>query len=392
MSSTNLRTTLMSIAAMCGGLVIALIVAEAAVRLIQPILMPQFSVEEDGAVLRPDDTFGFVITPGSDTHDAWGFKNQFVPTTTDIVAIGDSHTYGTYGADTDWPAFLEKSSGRDLYNLSVWGYGPVEYLGLLPRALSLHPDAVVIAVYLGNDVFNAYDAAYHRAAWEALRDPSFIDTSPVDSSTFKETHIAFRGLRDFLREHLAMYRLFGDGSRLLRERLGMASPRTVGTHDWATTDPDASLIYDETPSVATKFWPASRIKGVDLSTPEVAEGLAVTKRVLIAMKEMADKQGVPILFAFIPEKEEVYAPLVARAGLSNAAFDASVGHEARLRSALADFCSARHLYCTDMLSGLQASVASGGAIYRFHWDEHPAPEGYAAYASLIQDALSRFSL
>ncbi|MFA5996854.1 MAG: hypothetical protein WC790_04070, partial [Candidatus Paceibacterota bacterium] len=353
---------------------------------------PQFSVEENGAVLRPDDTFGFVITPGSDTHDAWGFKNRLVPTTTDIVAIGDSHTYGTYGADTDWSAFLEKSSGRDIYNLSVWGYGPVEYLGLLPRALSLHPHTVVIAVYLGNDVFNAYDAAYHRAAWTALRDPSFVDAVPVDSSTFKETHIAFRGLRDFLREHLAVYRLLGDGSRLLRERLGMASPRTVGTRDWATTDLDASLIYDETPSVATKFWPASRIKGVDLSTPEVAEGLAVTKRVFIAMKEMADKQGVPILFAFIPEKEEVYAPLVAQTGLSNAVFDASVQHETHIRAELAEFCSARHLYCTDMLPGLQASVASGDAVYRFHWDEHPAPDGYAVYASLIQDALSRFSL
>ena len=382
----------MSMTAMLGGLILALIVAEVAVRLIQPILMPQFSVEENGAVLRPDDTFGFIITPGSDMHDAWGFKNQLVPTTTDIVAIGDSHTYGTYGADTDWPTFLEKSSGRDVYNLSVWGYGPVEYLGLVPRALSLHPRAIVIAVYLGNDVFNAYDTAYHRAAWVALRDPSFVDAAPVDSSTFKETHTAFKGVRDFLREHIAIYRLLGDGSRLFRERLGMASPRTVGTHDWATTDPDASLIYDETPSIATKFWPASRIKGVNLSTPEVAEGLAVTKRAFIAMKEMADKQGVPILFAFIPEKEEVYAPLVAQAGLSNAAFDASVEHEVRLRSVLADFCSARHLYCTDMLSGLQASVARGDAVYRFHWDEHPAPGGYAAYAALIQDALSRFSL
>jgi len=382
----------MSIAATCGGLIIALIAAEVAVRLIQPILMPQFSVEENGTVLRPDDAFGFIITPGSDTHDAWGFKNQLVPTTTDIVAIGDSHTYGTYGAGTDWPTFLEKSSGRDVYNLSVWGYGPVEYLGLVPRALSLHPHVLVIAVYLGNDVFNAYDAAYHRAAWTALRDSSFVDAAPVDSSTFKETHIAFRGLRDFLRERVAIYRLLGDGSRLLRERIGLASPRTVGTHDWATTDPDASLIFDEMPPVATKFWPASRIKGVDLSTPEVAEGLAVTKRAFMAMKEMADKQGVPILFAFIPEKEEVYAPLVAQAGLSNAAFDASVEHEVRLRSELADFCSARHLYCIEMLPGLQASVVSGDAVYRFHWDEHPAPDGYAAYAALIQDALSRFSL
>lgn len=388
MSSTKRRWFVAGALAL--GLLVALAGAELSVRLLRPLFIPQFAVEENGSVLRPDPVFGFVVTPGSRGHDAWGFKNDAVPTTTDIVALGDSHTYGIYGTHVDWPHILASTTEHSVQNMGVWGYGPVEYLGLLPKALSLHPKVVVVAVYLGNDVFNAYDAAYHRDSWKDLRDPGFSDATPVTARTFKETHIAFRGLRDFVRAHSALYKLVGDGTRLLREEVGLASPRTVGTRDWSTGDPDASLIFDAVPAVKTKFWSASRIKGVDLSRPEIGEGLAVTKRVFLRMRAEAAAGGARLIIVLIPSKEEVYAPLVKDAGLANADFDASVRNESRIREDLLDFCRTHALSCADGLPELTRRVAQGTALYRYHWDEHPAPSGYEVYADIVGRALDSY--
>ncbi|NJO17855.1 MAG: hypothetical protein HC877_19625 [Thioploca sp.] len=39
-----------------------------------------------------DEILGLKIDPYSGGHDAWGFRNLFVPKQVDIVAIGDSFT------------------------------------------------------------------------------------------------------------------------------------------------------------------------------------------------------------------------------------------------------------------------------------------------------------
>jgi hypothetical protein len=73
--------------------------------------------------------------------DAWGFRNREVPDTADIVVIGDSQTYGSSARmDDSWPYVLGRLTGRRVYNMSLGGYGPNQYLHLLKtKALSLKP-------------------------------------------------------------------------------------------------------------------------------------------------------------------------------------------------------------------------------------------------------------
>ena len=60
-----------------------------------------------------DDVLGHRIEPGSGGHDEWGYRNKNVPESSDIVAIGDSQTYGIGATSTDaWPAVLAEFTGR----------------------------------------------------------------------------------------------------------------------------------------------------------------------------------------------------------------------------------------------------------------------------------------
>lgn len=94
------------------------------------------------------------IKPYSSGHDKWGFRNVVFPEQADIVAIGDSFTYGvSASADQSWPAWIAELSGKRAYNMGLGGYSLDDYLWLLQnKAAELNPNHVYIGIYLGNDL------------------------------------------------------------------------------------------------------------------------------------------------------------------------------------------------------------------------------------------------
>src|SRR5262249_21309281 len=83
------------------------------------------------ATLIDDPVLGHRIQPLTTGHDGLGYRNIVVPERADIVAIGDSQTYGV-GAprDSSWPYQLSQLLGENVYNMAVGGYGPLQYLYL----------------------------------------------------------------------------------------------------------------------------------------------------------------------------------------------------------------------------------------------------------------------
>src|SRR5690349_3130067 len=133
------------------SVVIGVLLSEASSRL---ILNP---ADYLSAKTIPDSVLGITIAPNSSGFDEWGFRNRGVPSTADIVAIGDSHTFGNAAAMNDsWPSVVARVTGREVYNLGLGGYGPNQYYHLLTnKALKLHPKWILCGVYMGDDFENA---------------------------------------------------------------------------------------------------------------------------------------------------------------------------------------------------------------------------------------------
>ena len=112
-----------------------------------------------------DATLGNRGNPQHPDHDARGYRNVRALREADVVAIGDSHTYGIGVAREEaWPAVLGAQLARPVYSIAHGGYGPGHYERVLPEALALRPRVVVIGVHLGNDLYDAYAFAKSHPA------------------------------------------------------------------------------------------------------------------------------------------------------------------------------------------------------------------------------------
>lgn len=88
------------------------------------------------------------------TSDANGFRNQTVPATCDILAVGDSFVEGSrVGDDECWPALVAAATGRSVYNLGMSGSSPVQYRANFEHVgRSMKPRIVLLMLYEGNDL------------------------------------------------------------------------------------------------------------------------------------------------------------------------------------------------------------------------------------------------
>jgi hypothetical protein len=70
-----------------------------------------------------------------------------------IVAIGDSFNVGAVPHDLHYTTVLESLLGATVDNLGVAGIGPPEYAALVAlEAAPLQPDAILVALFVGNDL------------------------------------------------------------------------------------------------------------------------------------------------------------------------------------------------------------------------------------------------
>jgi len=82
----------------------------------------------------PDPQLIYRGNPKFPEHDSNGFRNDSVPKTADIVAIGDSQTYGNgVSPDEAWPRVLARLSFCRVYSMALGGYGPLQYEVLAER-------------------------------------------------------------------------------------------------------------------------------------------------------------------------------------------------------------------------------------------------------------------
>src|SRR5437016_7392418 len=151
------RIIIFRILAVVIGIAIGLTAAEAGLRIVEKGRLG----DRAGGETVSDSELGVRLVPNTPGHDANGFRNASVRAQVEVVGLGDSQTWGVNVQSADaWPQQLAKLSQRSVYNMSVGGYGPVQYWRLAEKAFSFSPKVIIVGLYFGNDLYDAYSLTY----------------------------------------------------------------------------------------------------------------------------------------------------------------------------------------------------------------------------------------
>lgn len=375
------------------GLLLGLALGECVLRVLERLSTARHTLESDPLLQVR-------VRPGSGGHDSRGFRNPVALSRADVVAIGDSQTWGVNAEPSQsWPSQLGRKTGQVVYSMSLGGYGVAHYTALVPEALSLRPSTVILGVYVANDVWETYRAVYERGKWLELRgseDPTLaLQTDPVRAAATRywgEKTAYFNAYGRWppgdwpiwFRAHSAVGRLL---DRL--GAFGSSSAWVAVARAWARDNPASAGVYDEGPN-DTVFTTTYRLSCLDLEEPRIREGLRLTKILLARAGEELDRAGARAVVLFIPSKERAYAgafpDLPARIG---GAYPALVAAEAAVLGELEASLQAQGVIRLDATAKLARGLRDGERLYPTTEDGHFLPAGYAAIAEVALEALSQ---
>jgi lysophospholipase L1-like esterase len=375
-----MRKTLVSAALIVASTLISLGLAEGVLRMV--LNAGDFLQIE----LLDDPVLGHRVEPLQGGHDALGFRNAGVPAQADIVALGDSQTYGVSAPrDESWPAQLGRLTGSTVYNMALGGYSPPDYLYLAQTlAPKLQPRRLVVGVYLGNDLIEACWAVQQRAHWARWRSSDGGDMCDVGHALDAgEPPKRFGALRDWLSRRSVLYgvlkaTVFSTAGE--REQKQAAAP--------AASDQRFPWADPAQPSVRTIFTPQARLAAMDLRLRGVREGLRITQLALDELAAQAARSHSTLLVILIPTKERVYCEHLQRTGAQMPpAFSALCAASDRVGAELTQHLAASGIAHVDVLAPLQAEVAKHVPLYPADTDGHPRGAGYAVIARAVAGAL-----
>jgi SGNH hydrolase-like domain, acetyltransferase AlgX len=327
-----------------------------------------------------DDILGIRIAQGAVGFDEWGFRNPGVPSTAEIVAIGDSHTYGNNATmSASWPYVVARLTGQHVYSLSLGGYGPNQYYHLLKTyALKLKPRWVICGLYMGDDFENAFLMTYGKDYWSFLRKGSWdrVDANIWPSTT--ESPGGFQRFRTWLSRNSVIYQLIVHGP-VLGPLKGALQIRQAAQADGAVT----SLIL-ENPRIHEAFRPIGIRARLDQSNAAVREGMRITFELLALMNHACHENGCQLVVVLIPTKETVFTDHLLRdpyLPLKEVVADL-VNNEREARQRLLEFLDQAKIPYVDTLPALRSKSAD--QIYtKSDRDMHPATNGYRVIGETV---------
>jgi lysophospholipase L1-like esterase len=375
---------LLGAAALVGAsTLVAMLLGEAAARV---VLNPADFLH---AKLIDDPVLGQRIAPLTTGHDALGFRNAALPPAADIVAIGDSMTYGVSAPrEGAWPQQLGGFLGERVYNMGLGGFGPLQYVHLAQSAAPpLKPRLMIVGFYFGNDLMDAYYVAHQVPHWDAWRVSAARGAGPTafDAAGQAEPRKRFEALRNWLARNSMLYsvlRVTVFAPLAAREQDGMA----------AQAAPDVRMLWHDRakPAVRTIFTPRYRLSAVDTDLEAVREGLQIAQKALAALQAAAERQGVQLLLVLIPTKERAYCRHLRQTGETlPESFVRLCEAEARTSAELARFLSARQIVHVDVTGALESQIERHAQLYPSDADGHPQSAGYAVIAQEVASTVRR---
>ena len=385
-----------------------------------------------------DPLLGKRLNPEFAEHDDWGFRNALigdfglrssaVPEQVEIVAIGDSQTYGVNApAEDAWPHQLARELSAKVYNMGVGGTGPARYLHNLDLALQLDPQLIIVAFYFGNDFWDVAEFVYHRekvpdelTAWREaylaanphyvefldviypevielnvevakILEPGFTDARPVEgevrvASTWEERGSARQWLSD-------NSKLYGFG-RLVKSSLTNPSVRHGRPEARAEADP---AFWEELCGFADRTEGVHCHERGDYRTvldarlrvkPEmiIEAGMEIAIDVFQRFRDRLAGSKTSLMVALIPAKEFIYLTALPEELMGiDPMFEQLFVQEAKTRAKIIDSLSELGIDHVDLLPRLVDSARANEPIYPASSQSHPRAHGYGVIARAIAD-------
>lgn len=359
-------TIFLNLALLAGSVVFTLVLAEGVLRAF-PDLLPEGAqlrmhwdeLIDQGTVSEAHPTIGFLYPAGyrgeigrrdfrfEYTTDEMGFRNPGPwPDTAEILALGDSQTFG-YGVSdgSSWPRLLDESlPGIRVLNLSLIGGAPQQYQRIYetfgPR---LHPRLVVFALFPGNDLTDARTFAdWLRSGAEGNYDVwRFFGGRPPGEG---------RGWRDWIsRSYLLAF------AREVRNSFG---------------SPFAGRTFETADGSRLRLAPSLRQGNAQRARPGHPD-FELVMEAIEATRAQASADGAAFLVLLIPSKEEIYLPLLGEP----------------VPDALTPFArelAERGIPALDLTPAFRRQAEAGEALF-FEVDGHANARGYRLMARVIQD-------
>jgi len=386
-----MKTLVKVLALVLANLVVAGLMGELVVRMIYE---PGDYLE--GGTLE-DEVLEFKLQPDYPGHDAWGFRNVEVPETVDILALGDSWTYGLEApASETWPSWLHRSTHQTVYNLGIYGYGPTDYLHLLKtRGLSLEPKVIVLGFSISTDLPQAYRNVYSNDRWRYLRSDqgrpreekvAAERRGKEENQKKKDASIFIERLYDirfWLRGHSLLFKIIENGP------IGKTVNAIVAAH-FKTENP-TRCVMRTSPPFETYVDPMKSLRPLNLSDPRTREGLDLSLAILREIAETATSEEIRFVVALFPTKERVFVGRLAEAERTDCVenFDRLMEMEAQVVSRIKSFLEANGIEYVDGLPPLiRASQES--RIFVRSPSVHPNGDGYRVISDAIEEHLSKF--
>jgi|SRR5579871_3836534 len=375
----KLRSLFLNLGVLLASVVVGSLLCEGGLRL---ILNSSDYLEVE---MINDPILGATPSPHSRSgFDAWGFRNKKVPDHVDIVAIGDSHTYGnTARMEDSWPYVVSRMTGRSVYNMGLGGYGPNQYAYLLQRALTLKPRLVICGLYMGDDFENAFLITYGLDHWAYLRK---LPNKNVDSNIWpKSESRSFGAVREWLARNSVLYQLLFHGpvSGLLQGDYRIThAPELYPGNATALSLPEKNILE--------AFLPVAIYHRIDQNSRAIQDGMRITFQLLKEMNEKSHQNGADFLVVVIPTKESVFSEYLehnSKLPLDDV-LDQVIAFDRQARSKLFEALSESGIPYVDALPALRQEV--GHQLYaRTPTDMHPGKNGYRVIGTAVSDFLKK---
>ncbi|MBF0369882.1 MAG: hypothetical protein HQL52_10525 [Magnetococcales bacterium] len=386
------------------SLLFGLVVLEVGLRLFTP-----FPIHGEMANRARHTVLGYTLNPELPGVDRQGFRNPRVPSSYEIAAIGDSHTYGVNVASREsWPALLSRLSGQSVYNLGVSGYNVLQYHYLVQKALSDGAKTILIGLYPANDLIDTCHLLakpHYQKLSQRLRllGPDHCQSSSPDSKSQKKPADSAAKSPTAKSGWSKSIEAFAPG-RMVKVITGSATVSALDYWIWTPLQERFSGMDDEQrprvyafPSAAGSIDVAEKrvrrhFQYTDLTQTRIWHNHLDSLVLLQDIQEMIARWGGKLLVMIIPSREQVVHHWALAQGLDiPPEYARHIASQVDLVSRYLTFFAENNIPAKSALpsvsTALDRVVGEGGRFYPAGNDGHPFQAGYRAYAEVAWDLL-----